>query len=67
MKYLQEIFKFIEKHHKFVKKLVLFFLFYFTMLLVNKTELIPVFNQFFGEYVTMTIQPLLATFMLGGE
>lgn len=59
--------EFIEKHKSFIKKLVLFTIFFLINTLVNNPTINAFFQQIFGETLTATINPLCATMILGGD
>lgn len=51
-----KILEFISKHKTFIKKLILFILSYFTIVLVNSDTFTNIFIQLFGSDVTNTLQ-----------
>lgn len=67
MKIFEKILQFIEQHKTFVKKIILFSVLYIIMFVLNQPQVLALFNQIFGENITLAISPLCASFMLGGD
>lgn len=62
---LDKIFNFIEKHNKFIKRIIIFFVAYFTISIVNNPTFTLFFNQMFGDIITTGIQAVPATILCG--
>lgn len=67
MKIFEKILQFIEHHKQFIKKIILFVILYIVMFVLNQPQVLSLFNQIFGENITLAISPLCASFMLGGD
>ncbi len=64
---MKHLIDFIERHKKFVKKLIVFVIAYFVLAVVNKPEFTLFFEQFFGEYMTIGLNALVPTTLLTME
>ena len=64
---MKTIIDFIEKHKNFVKKIIVFIIAYITLCILNNTDLTNIFNQMFGEYVTMAIKTVPMTLLITSE
>ena len=62
---IEKIFNFIEKHSRFVKKLIIFFIAYLTISIVNNPSFTLFFNQMFGDILTTSIQAVPAAILCG--
>lgn len=51
-----KILEFISKHKTFIKKVILFILSYFTIVVVNSDAFTNLFYQLFGQEFTNTLQ-----------
>lgn len=64
---MKHITEFIERHKKFIKKLIIFFIAYFVLVLVNNTELTTFFNSFFGETISTAFNAAVPTVFMTME
>lgn len=66
---LKTILEFIEKHSKFIKKIIIFLIAYFVIAIVNNPSFTTLFTAMFGEFITTSIQATTATILLslGGD
>lgn len=58
---------FIEKHKSFIKKIIVFVIAYIVMVLINNPAITNLFNEMFGEYITMAIKSVPMTFLITSE
>ena len=61
--------EFLEKHSKFIKKIIVFIIAYFVIAIVNNPAFTALFHSMFGEVITTGIQAVSAPllFSLGGD
>lgn len=66
---MKHILEFLEKHSKFIKKLIIFVIAYFVIAIVNNPSFTAFFQMMFGEIITTGVQactvPILMS--LGGD
>ena len=64
---LKQILEFIEKHSKFIRKLIIFTIIYFVICVVNNSSLIPYIQSIFGEYIAIGVQAVAPTILISSE
>lgn len=64
---MKHLIDFIERHKKFVKKIIVFVIAYFVLAIVNNDHFTLFFEQMFGEYVTIGLNALVPTTLLTME
>ena len=66
---MKKFIEFIEKHSKFIKKIIIFAIAYFVIAIVNNPAFTALFQTMFGDIITTGVQactvPILMS--LGGE
>ena len=58
---------FLQKHEKFIKKLIIFFVAYLTISIVKSPELTNIFRMMFGDFLTTGIEATATTFIVATE
>lgn len=64
---MKQFFEFLEKHSKFIKKLLIFTIIYFVLCIVNNTDLLVWVETLFGEYFALGVQAIAPSVLVASE
>lgn len=64
---LKQLLEFVEKHSKFIRKLLVFAIIYFVLCVVNNSNLILWVQNLFGEYMAIGVQAIAPTILISSE
>ena len=65
--FVKSIMAFLEKHKAFLKKLIVFIIAYVVLVVINNVDITSIFNNMFGEYITMGIKTVPMTLLITSE
>ena len=64
---VKSILSFLEKHKAFIKKIIVFIIAYVVLVVINNVDITSIFNNMFGEYITMGIKTVPMTLLITSE